>query len=52
MAKTFKGGHVFHLAAGDDVAGTNWLKAGCVGDHLVPNTLPYENPTKIARVFL
>lgn len=51
MAKTFKGGHIFHLAAGDDVAGTNSLKVGCVGGHLVPNTLPYENPTKIARVF-
>lgn len=52
MAETFKGGHVFHLAAGDDMAGTKLLKAGCVADHLVPNTSPYENPNEIARVFL
>lgn len=44
MAGTLKGGHVFHLAAGDDVADTKSLKAGYVWDHLVPNTLPYENP--------
>lgn len=46
MSGTFKGGHVFHLAAGDDMARTKLPKAGCVGDHLVHNTLLMKTPPK------